>query len=66
MIASVKGIPGGGGDGKTQFACGVVPEMLGQNVPISGKEKVHVHTRVCLLVVLASSASSSHHLTMTH
>lgn len=39
MIASVKGIPGGG-EGKTQFACGVVPEMLGQNVPISGREKV--------------------------
>ena len=39
LIASVKGIPGGG-EGKTQFACGVVPEMLGQNVPISGREKV--------------------------
>jgi len=39
ITASVKGIPGGG-EGKTQFACGVVPEMLGQNVPISGKEKM--------------------------
>jgi len=54
LIASVKGIPGGG-EGKTQFACGVVPEMLGQNVPISGKEKVYSITCAHKLVSLTNT-----------
>jgi hypothetical protein len=46
LILAVSSKVGGGGGGgeKTTFNCGVVPETIGVNVPISAKEKVRSST----------------------